>query len=109
MDAGLFNVFHDRANDRVLAVGDTVDIHLGGVLEEPVEQDGATRGDLGALVHVVAHLLLRVDDTHGPAAEDKGRAEKKRKPNLLGDGDGFLSVGGGAVGWLAEAEFVEKC
>ena len=106
--ARLFDVFHDRADDGVLAVGHAVDVHLGGVLEEAVEQDGSTGSHLGALLHVVPDLVLRVHDSHGAAAKNEGGAEKKGKTDLFGDGDRFVRIVGGAIGRLAEAQLVEE-
>ena len=75
MNTGLLNVFHDRPNDRILPIGDAVDVHLGGVFEKSIKEDGSARGDFGALLHVGANFLYGVNDTHGPTAQDKGGAE----------------------------------
>ena len=44
MNAGFFDVLHDRADDRDLAVGDAIDIHLGRVFEKAIDQDRPVAG-----------------------------------------------------------------
>ena len=100
-------MLHDSADNRILAVRHTVDIHFGGVLEEPVEQDGSTRCDFGALRHVAANFILGVDDPHGPTAQDERGSEKKGETNLFRGNQGFLRGGGGPVGRLAKAQLIQ--
>jgi hypothetical protein len=40
VDPGLLDMFHDRADDARLPVGNAIDIDLDRVLEEAVYQDG---------------------------------------------------------------------
>ena len=47
VDAGLFDVLHDGADDGRFAVADAIDIDLGGVFEEAVDEDGVAGGDDG--------------------------------------------------------------
>ena len=76
VDAGLLDVLHDGADDGGLAVGDAIDIDLGGVLEETVDEDGALRAGLDGVAHVVAQLVVVVDDLHGASAEDEAGADE---------------------------------
>ncbi len=41
MNARLLNVLHDRADHRGLTVADAIDIDLGGVVEETVDEHRA--------------------------------------------------------------------
>jgi len=107
VDSRLFNMFHDRPDDRVLTVSHAVDIDLRGVFQEAIEEDGATRGHLGALLQISADLLLGINDPHRPPAQNKGRTQEKGETDLLGGGQGLLGGGGGSVGRLAEAQLVE--
>ena len=107
MDAGLLDVLHDRADDGDLAIGDAVDIDLGGVVEEAVDQHGALGRGGDGVAHVVAQLVVAVDDLHGAAAEHEAGADEHGIADLRGGGDGFVLVGGDAVGRLVEAELVQ--
>ena len=44
MDAGQFDVLHDRADDRDLAIGDAIHVHLDRVFEEAIDQNGRIVG-----------------------------------------------------------------
>ncbi len=60
-----------------------------------------------AWAHVVAQLVVAVDDLHGAAAEDEAGADQDRVADLGGGGDSLVLVRGGAVGRLVEAELVQ--
>ena len=53
VDAGLFDVLHDAADDHVLAVGDGVYINLGRRLEEVIDQHRPLLRILDCLLHVL--------------------------------------------------------
>ncbi len=77
-------------------------------VEEAVHEHRALgRGDDG-LAHVAGEFGVAVDDHHGAAAEDEGRADEHRVADALGDDEGFLLVGGGAGFGLLEVELVEQ-
>ncbi len=107
VDAGLLDVLHDRADDGGVAVGDAVDVDFGGVVEEAVDEDGALGRGGDGVAHVVAEFVVAVDDLHGASAEDEAGADEDGIADLRGGVDGFVLVGGGAVGRLVEAELVE--
>ena len=114
MHAGLLDVLHDAADDHLAgAVADGVDVDLGGVLEEAVDEHRALGGqaalaaeaaEAGQLVHRPGQRLVVVDDLHGPAAEHVGRAHQHRVADLRDDGLGLLERGGGAAGRLRDLE-----
>ena len=49
-----------------------------------------------------------MDDFHGPAAQDVGRADDQRIADLGGQAQGVFLGAGGAVGRLLQAEFVQQ-
>ena len=71
MDAGLLDVLHDAADNALLAVCETVDIDLGGILQEAVDEDRALGADLDGRADIAAEVLLGVDDLHGASSEDE--------------------------------------
>ena len=80
VDTGLLDVLHDPADPHLLAVAQGVDVDLGRVLEEAVEEDLPLAAVLGP-GQVVAQAGLVVDDLHGAAAKDVGRAHEQREPD----------------------------
>jgi hypothetical protein len=48
VDARLLDVLHDAADDDARAVADCVDVHLEGVLQELVDENGAVAATLTA-------------------------------------------------------------
>lgn len=58
VDAGLFDVLHDGADDGRFAVGDAVHIDLGGVFEEAVDKERVGVGDGGFVGGVGAGAWL---------------------------------------------------
>ena len=97
VDAGLFDVLHDGTDDGRFAVAEmTIDIDLGGVFEEAVDEDGMGLGDDGfvrgvgvaggsllrgiTIVHGRAHvggeLDFVIDDLHGAATEHEAGADE---------------------------------
>ena len=76
MDAGLFDMLQNAADDDLLTVGERVNVDLVGVFEELVDQDRdllAAGGHLGVHVdgigHVMAKTLLIIHDRHRPPAQ----------------------------------------
>ena len=108
MDAGLFDVLHDGADDGGLAVADAIDVHLGGVVEEAVDQHRALGRGGDGLVHVAGEFGVAVNDHHRAAAEHEGGAHEHRVADAVSDGERFVLVGGGAGFGLLEVELVEQ-
>ena len=94
MDAGQFDVFHDRRHKGVLAVGDGVRFTFQRVVQEPVNKDGTVRGYADSRRHVVFHLLVVVDHFHAPAAQYKGRAHHDRIADAVGQFNGLFHRAG---------------
>ena len=94
MDASLLDVLHDAGDERVLAVGEAVDVDLDGVAQVAVDQQRATvgHGELrrpvevaGEPLQVTVELGVVVQDLHRPAAEHVGRPDHHRIADILGD------------------------
>ena len=129
VNAGLFDMLHDAGDVDVGAVRQAVDVDFDGVGEIAVEQERvlAEQGvDLAglvvriALLDVFRHQLgdrveqiglqhaFRMDDLHGAAAENVGRAHDQREADLGGDEARLLDRIGDAVVRLVEVELHEK-
>ena len=72
-----------RANDRLFAVGDAIDVKLDGVGEELVYEDGPPLGNLHRLLHILPQAVFVIDYRHAAPAEDEARAHKDRIADLL--------------------------
>ena len=107
MDAGLLDMLHDAADHHPLAVGQGIHIHLGGIVEEAVEQHGRIVGHLDRLAHVALQVLLLVHDLHGAPAQHVAGAHHQGIADLAGVADRLFGRARGAVGRLLEAQVVE--
>ena len=67
--AGEFDVLEHAADDTGLAVRQTVDVELDGILKKLVDQDRRTRHGVERLADDRAQLGLAVDDEHAATAE----------------------------------------
>src|SRR5262249_263883 len=96
-------VLHPPADRRASSVRQAIDIDLGRVFEELVDQHrpvlGHVRRDPG---HVRFQLGFGVDDPHVPPAEDEAWPHQQREADLAGRVQGLLHVHRRAVGRLAE-------
>ncbi len=97
MDARLFDVLHDAADDDPFAVADRVDVDLIRILQKLIDENRAVIGHVHRLAHVAAQGCLVVDDGHGPAAQHVGGAHHHRVPDPTGNRDGFFGRIGRAV------------
>ena len=85
------DVFHDAGNNDVDAVGNRIDFHLRP-LHVAIHEDGVIRRDLYRALHVVAQLVLIVDNLHRAAAEHIGGAHHHRIADALCPCNGILKV-----------------
>ena len=79
VDARFLHVLHDRCDEHLLAVAESVDVDLDRVLDEPVDQHRPAHGR-----HRGPQLRLVVADTHGTAAEDVRGPHEHRVADLRG-------------------------
>ena len=96
MHARLFDVFHDAADQHVLAVADGIDVHFDGEIQESIEQHRTVVRHLHGVGHVLAQVILVEHHLHGAAAEHVARAHHQRKPDFARHDDGLLL---GACRW----------
>ena len=108
VDAGLLDVFHDRADDRGFAIADAIDIDFGRVVEEAVDKHRALGRCGDCLAHVAGEFVVRINDHHCAAAEHEGGADEHRIADAVGDGESLGLVGGGTGVGLLELELVEQ-
>ena len=111
---GLLDVLHDRSDDHLAqVVPDGVDIHLCGVLQEPVHQDRPLHGQAtldpetsepAQLRHGPGQLGVVVDDLHAPAPQHVGGAHQHWIADPSGDGECPDGVHSGATGRLRDAQ-----
>ena len=129
MDTGLFDMFHDPADEDVVAVAEGIDIDLDGIGEIPVEEQRVLaehRIDLPGLVvriagfdvggdeagqgaeQIIVEGRLVVHDRHGAAAQHIGGAHDERQPEFAGHQPRLLDRIGDAVLRLFQSELVEQ-
>jgi hypothetical protein len=108
VDARLFDVFHDPGDDHVVAIGDSVHVHLRGVLEELINQNGALgvvqASQLRRLRHVLFHCLQIVGNHHRPATQYVTWPNQHRQANIRSHGDGLLGLECGATSRLRDIQ-----
>jgi len=91
-----------------MAVADRVDVQLGRVAEELVDQDRVLLGGLDGLLDTGLQAALVVDDPHRAAAEDERRPDQQRIPELAGDLQRVLIAGGRIALRLEQAELLDE-
>ena len=70
MNAGRFDVLHQPADQHgAAAIGQGIHVHLDGILQVLIDQNGVVRFHRRRLHHVTVQFLLVVHHLHGAAAE----------------------------------------
>ena len=116
MHACLLDVFHD-ATDQHLAgvIADRIDVDLGGVGEEPVDQHRPLGGqatlpaqaaEAGQFVHGARQVVAVVHNLHGASPEHVTRPNQHRETDVVGDGQRLFEVDCGAARGLRDAQLV---
>ncbi len=108
MHARLLDVLHDAAYQHLSAVAQGIDIDLGGVVEEAVEQHRRSEGDLDRIAHVALEILLLMDDFHGAAAQHIGRPHHQRITDLGREADRVRFGARRTVRRLLQAQVVQQ-
>ena len=90
MNARVFDVFHDAADDRRFAVGDAVDVDFRRVPEIAVDQHRTAFGNFDGVFHVGAQRGLVMHDDHRAPAEHEGRTHQHGIADFRGDGGGAV-------------------
>ena len=112
--AGFLDVLHHAADQNFAGVvADRVDIDLGRIFEEPVDQyrplgrqaafasEGAEAGELG---HRPSKVLGVVDDLHGPASEHVAGPHEHWEADALDDSERLLELDGRSARRLRDAQ-----
>src|ERR1700687_927801 len=108
MHAGLLDVLHDAADDDIGAVGERVNVHLGGFFEELVDEDGAGGSHHGGLRDIFLHGVDVVGNDHGAATQDVAGANEDGKADFTGHARGFFGHERGTIARLRNAQLVEQ-
>ncbi len=91
-----------------VAVGERVDVHFRGFLEELIDQHRPRRAHQRSLRDVFLHGVHVVGDDHGAAAQHVAGAHQHRQADLAGDASGFFGNERGAVARLRNSQFFEQ-
>ena len=112
MHAGLLDVFHDPADDDVLAVAVIIDhgvnVDLDGVVEKAVEQYWRIVRDFDRLAHIALEIALLVHDLHRPPAQHIRWAHDQRITDLLCRNHCLAFRASCSVRRLAELQIVQE-
>ena len=106
MNARLFDVLHDRSDDDMLAIGNSVDIHLDSGVEEPVEQNRRIIRHLNRIAHIAQQVFLSVDNLHRTTTQHVGRAHYQWVANIAGSSDCFINTAHSGVRGLQQIQFL---
>ncbi len=94
MNAGLFDVLHDAADNDVFAVGQRVHVNFSRRLEEMVDQYWPLLRVFDRLFHVAVDGFVVVGDDHRASAEHVRRPHQHGIADPIGIGQGFFDAGG---------------
>ena len=108
MHAGLLDMLHHSSDDHIPAVADTINIHLDGILQKPIDQHRLPLRDGKRLGHVTFKLRVVVTDFHGAATEHKAGANEGRITNPCHFPPRLLQRASDAASRLLEPEAVEQ-
>src|SRR5262249_46971547 len=106
--AGLFDVFHDAADDDVGPVGERVDVYFGGFFKELVNQHWSGRTHQCGLGDVVLNGVRVVGDNHGPSAQYIAGTHEHRQTNFSREPCGLFRNQGRRVAWLRDFQLFEE-
>ena len=102
MHPGLLDVLHHGCNKGLRAVAKRIDVDLDRPLEEPVDENATlARGRRSDLLRAVA-------DPHVAPAEDVGRTDEDRVPDLLRDLDRVRLTRSGSPGRDVDSELAAE-
>ena len=108
MDAGFFDVLHNAGDDHVLAVGERVDIDLGGFFQKMIDENGALLGVLDGFFHVARNRFIVVGDDHGASAEHVRGADQHGISDTISGLQSLFDASGDAARRLRDLEFIEE-
>ena len=107
--AGFFDVLHDAGDQHGAGgIGKRVDVHFGGVFQEPVDQHRAVLREDHRLLHVAAHGVFVVGDHHGAPAQHVAGAHQHREADGARHRAGLFHVGRRAVRGRRNLQVVQQ-
>ncbi len=89
-------------------IGESIHVHFGGVLQEPVNQHGPLLREDHGFVHVAFDHLLVVGDHHGAPAQHITWTHQHRIAQPSSHRAGFFGASCGAVLGRGNAEIVQQ-
>ena len=108
MHARFLDVFHDAADqDIAFGISDQIDIDLGGVIEEAIEQYRRFVGDLDRIAHVARKILVIMNDLHRASAEHIARTHNERIADFAGKRQGLFRIARGPIRRLHQTELLD--
>ena len=97
MDARLFDMLHDAGDHCFCPIADGVHVHLDGVFQKLVNENGVIGRGYDGLGHELTQGIGIIDDFHGAPPQDIGRADENGVADPLGGADRPGDVGGRVV------------
>ncbi len=108
MDSGLFDMFHQAADQTGFAVVDRIHVHFNRIVQETIQQYRRVVGYGHRFFHIAAQALFVGDDFHRPAAQNVRRPHHQRITQLLSRIDGLLDRACGRVGRLQQVQPLQQ-
>ena len=108
MDTGLFDVLHHAADSDFFAVGDGIDVHFYGVIQEAVQKYRRIEGNLDGFAHVAFEFASVVHDIHSAAAEHIARTNHQRIADFVSQTNGLFFGTSSSVGRLMKTEVLQQ-
>ena len=108
MDAGLFDVLHDPADDHVGPVGQRIHVHFGGFFQELIDQHGSRRTHQRRLRHIFLHGVDVVRDHHRTPAQHVTGTHQHRHTNLARHARRFFRNQRGGIARLRDSQLFQQ-
>ena len=108
MNACLLHVFHDAANQHVLAVAHGIDVNFDRNIEESIEQHGTVVRHLHGVSHVRAQVIFGENDLHRTATEYIRRPHNQGETHLTRQPHRLVFRTGGRIRRLLQAQLLDQ-
>src|ERR1700740_1001242 len=101
-------MLHDSADDHAVAIGEGVNVNLGGFFEELIDEYGAGGTHACGLRNVFLYGVGVVSNDHGASPKNVAGANENGQANFGGEPRGFFWHESGRVARLGNFQFVEQ-
>ena len=108
VNPGLLDMLHDAPDHHPPPVGHGVHVHLEGILQKLVDQNGTVLRHAHGFRDVSLQGMVIVHDHHGPSTENIGGPNQDGVADAFGDGGGLPERGGGAGRRLGDSHAGEQ-